>query len=617
MAEVTAGRYLPISSYAVIGDTRSAALISLDGSIDWLCWPRFDSESLFGRLLDADRGGFFAVRPEMPFRATRRYIDATNVLETTFTTDSGVAKLTDLMPVMSEAEKQRNLMPFRELLRRIEVVEGEVPLTVAFAPRPGYARRTAHLERRGDTLRSIDGPAIAQLRSDAAFAIDGETATARFTLHAGERRDFALAFDSHAPAILPRIGDAATQAIERTIAFWREWASTFAYEGPYRDAVLRSALALKLMSYAPSGAIIAAPTTSLPERLGGVRNWDYRYCWLRDAAFTVAALDDCGFEVEGGAFVGWLLYATRLTHPRLQILYDVFGEARIDEEVLDHLEGYGGSRPVRIGNAAGDQFQLDVYGEVLGAAEEHIERDGKLDPTYAGRDVQVLLCRLADEVVKRWREPDSGIWEKRADRSHHVHAKVMAWAALDCALRLAEHGVLRRGDHALWRREREEIKELVLARGFNRSLDSFVSVLDGEELDASLLYIARVGFLPADDPRMLSTIAAIRRVLGRDDLLYRYELRTDDGLPPSEGAFLPCSFWLVEALTLAGRRDEAHAVFQKLLARANDVGLYSEEVDVESGALLGNFPQALTHVGMMNAAMCLAKRESRSQRVSP
>jgi len=571
----------PISDYAIIGDTRSAALISRDGSIDWLCWPRFDSPSVFARLLDPN-GGHFSICPEGAFEAKRRYIDATNVLETTFTTATGVARLVDLMPVMSEEEKLHRLTPFRELLRRIEVVEGEVTIVVDYAPRPDYARAKPRFEQRGDCLYCVDRADVFILRTDATES--------RFTLRAGERRDFALSFDSHSPAVHPHIGDEATHAIARSLAFWREWSSHCEYDGPYRDAVQRSALVLKLLTYAPSGAIVASPTTSLPESLGGPRNWDYRYCWLRDAAFTVAALDDLGFTIEGGAFVSWLLYATRLTHPSLQILYDVFGESQVPERTLDHLVGYANSRPVRIGNAARDQFQLDVYGEVLGAVDEHLSRGERIES-----DVKKVVSRLARTVVKRWREPDSGIWEKRNGLQQHVHAKVMAWAALDCAIRLT-------GDESL-RATQDEIRALVLEHGFDAQRNSFVATLDDHELDASLLSLSRVSFLPGDDPRILGTIDAIRRELGHDELVYRY--KSDDGLEGGEGAFLACSFWLVEALVHAGRIDEACDVFEKLLRRANDVGLYSEEIDIATGAFLGNFPQALTHIGLVNAALCL------------
>ncbi|MBV9492671.1 MAG: glycoside hydrolase family 15 protein [Acidobacteria bacterium] len=605
------GAYEPISAYAVIGDTRSCALVSAHGSIDWLCWPRFDSPSVFARLLDASRGGFFSIRPAAPFRAARRYLPGTNVLETTFVTESGKATLTDLMPVMSEELKKQRLAPFRELLRRVEVAEGSMAFVVEYVPRPQYAAVPVRLTIRGDEIFCTDGPVAVHLRSEVALGIEGDTASARFALQQGERRDFALAFDSHSPAIVPRVGDEATDSIERTVEFWRQWVEQCIYQGEYRDAVVRSALLLKLMSHAPSGAIVAAPTTSLPECIGGIRNWDYRFCWLRDASFTVAALDGAGFEDEGGAFVDWLLYATRLTQPKLQVLYDVFGESRVPEHELTHLEGYMGSGPVRVGNGARDQFQLDIYAEVLGAAEEWMARGGKLDDAKMSQDVQRMLIRLADTIVDRWQEPDSGIWEKRSGLQQHVHAKVMAWAGLQGALRLAEHGIISRKRVDVWRATGEEIRRVVLERGFNTKLNSFVSIFDGDELDSSLLYIARVGFLAADDPRMLGTIEAIRARLGRDELLYRYDIETKDGLPPGEGAFLACSFWLVEALALAGRRDEAHVVFRKLLARGNDLGLFSEEVDVASGTFLGNFPQALTHIGLINAALCLLAKDGR------
>ena len=607
------GEYRPIADYAIIGCTRSAALISRAGSIDWLCWPRFDSPSVFARILDYQKGGYFSIRPSVAFQATRRYLPRTNVLETTFECATGTAKLLDLMPVMREEEKKHRLTPFRQILRRIECTSGDVPMRVQYSPRTNYARSRHKLRRRGDTIACQEIPVIVNLRSDVAFDVDGADASASFTMRASERHDFALAFDEHTPSVAPHIGDEATNEIHRTIEYWKEWSSRFSYDGVYHDEVLRSALVLKLLTYAPSGAIVAAPTTSLPEKIGGIRNWDYRYCWLRDASFTVAALDDCGFEVEGGAFVDWMLYATRLTHPNLQVLYDVFGESRIPERQID-LEGYRESKPVRAGNAAEGQFQLDIYGEVLSAVEEHLDPQ----PRELYRDVKRTLVRLADIVEKRWREPDSGIWEKRSVRRQHVHAKVMAWAALDCAIRFAEKKYIPT-DHRIdvWRRTRDEIRRVVLQEGYNEKLKSFVSILGGDELDSSLLYISRVGFLDPDDPRMLGTIDAIHKRLGRDDLLYRYEEQTKDGLPPGEGAFLACSFWMVEALALGGRVHEARKLFEKLLQRCNDVGLYSEEIDVESGALLGNFPQALTHIGMMNAALCLDRKiKGRSQRRS-
>jgi GH15 family glucan-1,4-alpha-glucosidase len=594
--------YAPIADYALIGDTRSAALVSSGGSIDWLCWPRFDADSVFARVLDWQRGGFFAIQPAVPFTTARGYLDATNVLETTFTCGSGVVRLLDLMPVMSEEEKTRHLSPFRQLLRRVEGVRGEVPLVVTYAPRPGYGRILPQLTKRGDCVHFVDRTDVYQLRSDVPFEVSKHEAAARLTLAEGERRDFAMSFDSHTPSVLPHIGDEATAEIDRTIAFWREWSAKLTYDGPYREAVLRSVLVLKLLTYAPSGAVVAAPTTSLAEAIGGVRNWDYRYCWLRDASFTVSALYNTGFVAEGDAFVHWLLYATQLTHPHLQILYDVYGEARLPERTLAHLEGYRGSAPVRIGNDAHSQFQLDVYGEVLGAVEEHVNRGGTLQS-----DVQRLMVRLADVVVKRWQEPDSGIWEKRSERVQHTHAKIMAWSALDCAERLAKKGHLQ-DDTARWRSAKDQIARMVLERGFHRGLNSFVSVLDGDQLDASVLYAARVGFIDPADPRMLGTIDAIRARLGRDDLVYRYDVETADGLPPGEGAFLACSFWLVEALALAGRSDEGRALFEKLIARCNDAGLLSEECDTRTGALLGNFPQALTHISLLNAALCLDKK---------
>jgi GH15 family glucan-1,4-alpha-glucosidase len=588
--------YLPIADYAAIGCTRSVALVSRGGSIDWLCWPRFDSASVFGRILDAEKGGFFAIRPSVEHEAKRRYLEGTNVIETTFTTGTGVARLLDLMPVFTEEEKQTRLSPFRQLLRSIEVIEGEVPIEIVYAPRPDYGRITPRLTLRGDSVYCSWGARVLNLRSDARLNIDKGTATSRITLHAGQSRTFALGFDEETPAVLPSL-DAASE-IERTIAFWRTWSSQLMYDGPYRDLVLRSVLALKLLTYAPTGAIVAAPTTSLPEFIGGVRNWDYRYSWLRDASWTVSALYDCGFSSEGAAFLDWLLYSTRLTHPHLQMLYDVFGEAHVPEKTLDHLDGYRGSRPVRIGNDARSQFQLDVYGEVLGAVEEATRRGETLD-----RDVQHLLRRLTDIVCERWQEPDAGIWEKRGEPRQHVHGKVMAWSALDSAQRIAKRCQMKIDD-AHVEKAKADIKEAVLTHGFDAKRNTFTGIFDDEEVDASLLFIARVGFIDPADPRMLGTIDAIRNDLGHDGLIYRYDSRkTDDGLPPGEGVFLACTFWLVEALALAGRVGEARTLFDDVIRHGNDAGLFAEEIDAGSGELLGNFPQALSHIALLNAAL--------------
>ncbi|HEV7427258.1 MAG TPA: glycoside hydrolase family 15 protein [Thermoanaerobaculia bacterium] len=596
---------VPIADYAAIGCTRSVALVSRGGSIDWLCWPRFDSSSIFGRLLDAGKGGFFAIHPSAEHQAKRRYLDGSNVIETTFTTDSGTARMLDLMPVMTEDEKRTTLSPFRQLLRRIEVIDGEVPIEVIYLPRPDYARITPRLSHRGDSIHCEWGARVLNLRSDADFDIDNGTATARMSLKAGESRTFAIGFDDHTPAVLPSLDDG---AIERTVKFWSDWSSQLTYDGPHRALVLRSALVLKLLTYAPTGAIVAAPTTSLPEFIGGVRNWDYRYCWLRDASWTVTALYDCGFSSEGAAFLDWLLYSTRLTHPHLQMLYDVFGESHVPEKTLDHLAGYRDSRPVRIGNEAHSQFQLDVYGELLGAVEEATRRGETLD-----RDVQNLLRRLTEIVCDRWQEPDAGIWEKRGGARQHVHGKVMAWSALDSAQRIAKRCKVKI-DHARVEKTKAAIHEAVMTRGFNARRNSFTSIFDDDEVDASLLFIARVGFIDATDPRMLGTIDAIRSDLGHYGLMYRYDSRaTDDGLPSGEGAFLACSFWLVEALALAGRVDEARTLFDDIVRHGNDAGLFAEEIDVHTGDLLGNFPQALTHIALLTAALCLAQAEEKGK----
>lgn len=594
--------YSPIGDYAIIGDCRSAALISRSGSIDWLCWPRFDSASVFAALLDRRRGGRFQVAPVDAASVSRRYLDRTNVLETTFRTAGGRVRLTDLMPVAGEHVKSRELWPDHEILRRLEVVEGEVDVAVHYEPRFDFGRARGRLvERPHHTLQIERGPAVMMLRSDIPLRVsaDGGAATGRAVMRAGAVAVLALSFTHGAPAVLPCETGEGARLIDGSIEWWRQWASQCTYAGDHHDAVLRSALTLKLLTYAPSGAIVAAPTTSLPEHVGGGRNWDYRFCWLRDAALTLRALVDLGFSVEAESFLSWMMHATRLTHPRLQVLYDVYGESHHPERTLDHLEGYAASTPVRVGNAAESQLQLDVYGEVVGAAHQFVQRGGGLD-----RATAATIVDLGRTVCRLWTLPDEGLWEPRSGRRHHTHSKVMCWVALDRLVKLAEAGHVRLQD-AGFARVRDQIREVVERDGWSDATASYVAAFGTAELDASLLRLAISGYADPSSSRMKATVARIRKTLSAGDgLLFRH--RMDDGLPGSEGAFGICSFWGAEALALEGRDDEARRWFESLLGYANDVGLMAEEIDPATGALLGNFPQAFTHVGLINTALTLA-----------
>jgi len=601
----------PIADYAVIGNCRTAALVSREGSIDWLCLPRFDSPSTFGAILDGDRGGRFSVRPAGALRSvSRRYLPGTNVLETTFAAAGGQVRLTDVMTAPGDGARPE-LRPAHEIVRRVEVLEGEADVEVLFDARPGYGLRAVRLRQVGALgfLCSWGSEAIV-LRSEIALRPDGRGGLHGMDrLHAGDRRFVVLGYDKQVPSVVPALGEAAERAIDLSAWGWRDWSRALTYEGPYRDAVLRSALTLKLMTFAPSGAIVAAPTTSLPEAIGGDRNWDYRYCWLRDASLTLRALFDTGFTAEADRFLSWMLHATRLTWPRLQILYDVHGRTRLAERDLDHLAGYAGSRPVRIGNGAAGQLQLDVYGEVLDAVDGYVCRGGRLDrPT--GR----MVAGFGRTVARSWREPDEGIWETRGGRRHHTLSRVMCWVAVDRLIRLADAGQLR-ADVDYLRLEREAIRAEVEARGFNTRLGSYVSELDGDEVDASLLLVGLHGYASFDDERMRGTLACVRERLGanrRGDggaretgLLFRN--RDDDGLRGREGAFGICSFWGVEALARSGQVEAAREAFESLLSYGNDVGLFAEEIDPDTGAALGNFPQAFTHVGLINAALTLLR----------
>lgn len=603
MAESGAARST-IGDYAVIGNCHTAALISRLGGIDWWCPHRFDGPSVFGALLDPEVGGRWWLGPEGEARSERRYLPDTNVLETTYTTASGVVRVVDFMPMRAGRDGMNDgLEPRIGIVRRVEGVEGHVPVATWFVPRWGYGRVPARIRDRGEQgmYAEYRGEALL-LRSSLPLVVGEGVVRGRGVVRAGDRRVLALAYADREPLVLPPIGSVADLLLQETVDWWRAWISRCTYHGPYATAVRRSALVLKLLCHAPSGAVVAAPTTSLPERVGGVRNWDYRYCWLRDASMTLRALVDLGFSQESTQFLNWMLTATQLTAPRLNVMYDVYGNPCPRERTLDWLRGYRDSRPVRVGNGASGQLQLDLYGEVCAAALAHARRGGKLG-TWQAR----LLVGLGRTVCGHWRRPDSGIWEPRGPRRHYTHSKVNGWRALTALIALAEAGCLGRGVPLEdFRAEADAIRDAVYRSGFDVATGSFVSWFHGGQVDASLLLLGIQGFLAADDPRMVGTWRRLERELGRDGLWLRYTETWPDGLPGGEGAFGIASFWAVEFLVRAGRRREARAAFERLLRVANDVGLYAEEIDPASGAPLGNFPQGFTHVGLVSAALALA-----------
>jgi GH15 family glucan-1,4-alpha-glucosidase len=590
-----------INDYGIIGDCRAAAMISRQGSIDWLCWPRFDSPAIFAALLDSQKGGSWSISPSQPFTVERSYIQDSNVLQTQFRTTTGRATLLDLMPVAAEDFKQDTLLPDHELLRQLVCLEGEIQVEVEFHPRANYGLSAVRLQDKGRLGVRMDvGRGAFWLRSSVPLHIQPDRASATVSLKSGDLLQFALSYTEESPAVLPLLGEHAGHPIERSARWWQQWAAHCSYDGPYREAVTRSALALKLLAYAPSGAITAAATTSLPEILGGDLNWDYRYCWLRDASLTYRALLGLGYVAEAESFLTWLLHATRLTQPELRVLYTVFGGAAPREQELKHLSGYFGSRPVRIGNGARDQLQLDVYGEVIDAAAQYARHAGSFD-----RTTQKVLVSLGKYVAGNWDVADEGIWEPRSGRQHRTHSRLLCWTALDRLLSLEEKGILHGIPRELFARERERVRAQIQGRAWNERLQSYVSTLDGDELDATLLRLPWYGFEPADSVRMKKTCQRVREKLGAgDSLLYRYERQ------PPEGAFGICGFWLVEYLALGGGTlQQAHDGFQQLLQYRNDLGLFSEEIEPESGDALGNFPQAFTHVGLISAALTLQDRE--------
>ena len=588
-----------IEDYGLIGDLQTAALVSRHGCIDWLCVPRFDSAAIFAALLGDAENGHWTIQPEGDFHSPgRRYRGDTLVLETELETPSGAVRLIDFMP-------PRVTTPV--VVRIVEGVRGRVAMDMELVLRFDYGSIVPWVRNLDGTLVGIAGPDAVALRTPVELEGRNLRTFSEFTVKAGDRVPFVLTwFPSNAP--LPEPVDA-EEAHADTLRYWEEWAGRCTIDSRWHDAVHRSLLTLKALTFAPTGGIVAAPTTSLPEALGGVRNWDYRYCWLRDATLTLLALVRAGYVDEAGAWRDWLLRAIAGSPEALQIMYGVAGERRLTEVELPWLAGYEASRPVRIGNGASDQRQLDVYGEVVDALYQ-ARRQG-LEPSF---DAWALTRKLLAWLESGWREPDEGIWEVRGPRRHFTHSKVMAWVAFDRAVKTIEkYG--REGPLDRWRAARDEIRAEVLREGYDAERGSFVQFYGSDRLDASLLLIPLVGFLPATDERVVGTVEAIRRELLRDGFVERYRADEEnldvDGLPPGEGVFLPCSFWLATVLAQQGRRDEAVELYERLLSLRNDLGLISEEYDPERKRLVGNFPQAFTHLALVETAFTLGKKPRR------
>ncbi|RBY77607.1 glycoside hydrolase family 15 protein [Geodermatophilus sp. TF02-6] len=583
---------LALEHYAVVGDTQSAALIGRDGSVDWLCFPRFDSGAIFAALLGTEEHGRWLLAPAVPVRATRRrYREDTLVLETEFDTDEGTVRVTDFMPIRGEAP---------DLVRIVEGVRGRVPMRMDLRLRFDYGHVVPWVYREGGALVAVAGPDAVWLRTPVEVRGQDLATVADFSVGEGFAAPFVLTWQaSHLPTPLPVDP---MVALHSTETYWHEWMAQCTYDGEWKEAVHRSLITLKALTYAPTGGIVAAATTSLPEQLGGVRNWDYRFCWLRDATITLQSMLYCGFSTEAAQWRRWLLRAVAGDPAEMQIMYGVAGERRLEEYVADWLPGYDGN-PVRIGNAAAKQFQLDVYGEVMDAL--HLARRSGLQREDPSWTLQLELLRFVEE---HWTEPDEGIWEVRGGPKHFTHSKLMAWVAVDRGVKAVEDFGLP-GPVDRWRGLREEIRQQILHEGFDAERGTFTQYYGSAELDAALLMVPLVGFLPATDDRVRGTVAAIERELLRDGFVQRYTQQpgnTADGLPPGEGAFLACTFWLADNYSLLGRHDEARAVFERLLGLRNDLGLLSEEYDPRARRLVGNFPQAFSHVPLVDTARRLS-----------
>src|SRR5580704_9503805 len=581
-----------IEDYALIGDCKSAALVARNGSIDWLCWPRFDSEACFAALLGTRDHGRWLVAPQQQARVTRRYRPDTLILETHFETADGAATLIDFMPFRAEHS---------EIVRLVVGTRGKLKMHIELILRFGYGAVVPWVSRvENGALRAIAGPDMAVLHTPVHVGGKDMTTVGEFTVSRGETIPFVLIYaQSHQP--LPETLNPGGVLAE-TESYWREWSARCRPAGKWTEAVKRSVITLKALTYGPTGGMVAAPTTSLPERIGGTRNWDYRYCWLRDATLTLLGAMHAGYYEEAQAWREWLLRAVAGSPDQLQIMYGIAGERRLTEWTAAWLPGYENSAPVRIGNAAHSQLQLDVFGEIMDTY--HQARRGGLTSNQSGWDIQLAF---ADHLKKVWREPDHGIWEMRGPPQHFTYSKVMAWVAYDRAIKSAETFGL---DAPLdeWRKLREEICDEVCEHGFDKELGTFVQAFGSKQLDANLLLLPCVGFLPVSDPRIERTIAAIEKHLLRDGFVMRYSTEeVADALPPGEGSFLACSFWLVDVYTLQGRLDDAEKLFRRLVALRNDVGLLSEEYDPGTKRLVGNFPQAFSHLALVNSAYNLTE----------
>jgi GH15 family glucan-1,4-alpha-glucosidase len=584
---------LRIEDYALIGDCETAALVGRDGSIDWLCWPRFDSDACFAALLGTPDHGRWLIGPvDSDVRTGRRYRDGTLILETTFETGDGAATLIDFMPLRSSTSS--------DIVRILVGLRGKLAFRTELVVRFGYGATVPWASRTEGVLRIVAGPDMVVMRTPAPLRGENLKTVGEFTVSAGQTIPFALSYvQSHLDA---PDGFDATAILAETEAAWRSWSSRCHGAGDWSEAVVRSLITLKALTYRPTGGIVAAPTTSLPEQPGGSRNWDYRYCWLRDATLSLLALMGAGYYEEAEAWRDWLLRAVAGSPAQMQIMYGLAGERRLTEWEVPWLPGYEDARPVRIGNAAQEQRQLDVFGEVMDAL--HQARLGKIAESSPGWSVQRVLLEHLSNV---WDQPDEGIWEVRGGPQQFTYSKVMCWVALDRAVKQAERYGLE-GPIEQWRALRDRVHDDVCRNGYDPSLGSFVQAYGTRQLDASLLLIPTVGFLPPSDPRVQGTVVAIERELLEDGLVMRYKTeRVADGLPPGEGAFLACSFWLADAYILLGRHDDARRLFERLLGLRNDVGLLAEEYDMATKRQLGNFPQAFSHVALVNTAYNLTK----------